>query len=578
LQTLVVNNNGIPVKELEKKKILCITAGTNNPEVFFKHLNRYVKVDTVAIFNATLISNYELDELVAPYTLIIWGQFGLNESPRNRFGWSTNEIDLLTHLIKRKSVILNWFGNPYGLKYLTDLELLHSIIVSYSDSPLDQKMAAEAIFGGIPVVGKLPVSINKRTGFGTNPIIHEQIRLNYSEPAIFNLPDTAFKKIDSLAQFAIDTGATPGCRIIYAKHGSVIYDKCFGYQTYKKEPKVSADAVYDLASLTKIASTTLALIKLYDNGTFEPSTKLATYFPELAETDKENITIAQVLAHHAGLKSWIPFYKNSLDSLGNLDPIWYNKTASNNYSVKVADGIYLNQQFQDSVFKSIIDTPVYHKNKYRYSDLGFYWLAAFVQKLSGDSIHHFVNNQFYSKLGMTHTTYFPLKHRTPSEIIPTENDKLFRKQIIRGYVHDQGAALFGGIAGHAGLFSTANDMAILGQMLLNEGSYGGEVFFTSKSFDVFNKQYFKRKRNRRALGFDKPALKQHEDGPTCISASQQSFGHSGFTGTYLWVDPVNQSVFVFLSNRTFPDAENKLLLDLNIRTQIQQAFYDVFQH
>jgi CubicO group peptidase (beta-lactamase class C family) len=210
--------------------------------------------------------------------------------------------------------------------------------------------------------------------------------------------------------------------------------------------------------------------------------------------------------------------------------------------------------------------------------LGFYWLGKIISNLTADSLQNYIQSNFYSKLGMQHTGYFPLQRFNPERIVPTENDLFFRKQVIRGYVHDQGAAVLGGVAGHAGLFSNANDMAVLGQLFLNKGSYGGEIYFSPRSFELFTRPYFSRRHNRRALGFDKPALKTSDPGPTSESASPESFGHSGFTGTFLWVDPKNQSVYAFLSNRTFPNADNKLLLDLNIRTEIQQAFYDVLQH
>ncbi|MGD9993944.1 MAG: glycoside hydrolase family 3 N-terminal domain-containing protein [Salinivirgaceae bacterium] len=578
LQTLVYNHNAIPIADLDKKRILCIAQGINNATPYFAQLNQYARVDTFLLSTNQTFSKQQLNELLAPYQLIIVGQFGLSEVPRRRFNISANELAVLNYLIETKPVILNWFGNPYGLKYLESAEKAQALLVSYSDTKIDQEIAAQALFGGIPLTGRLPVSVRDFKAGSLLSDEVQQVRLNYAGPEVFNLDEKAFSKIDSLASFAIDTGATPGCQIIYVKDGRVIYNKYFGFHTYAKKQAVKPDDIYDLASVTKIAATTLALVKLTSERKFDPSFRVTQYLPELEGTDKDKIKMSQLLAHQAGLKSWIPFYRNTLDSLGMLMPEWYSSQRSDSFNLPVARDLYLKQAFVDSVFKSIADTPLYHKNRYFYSDLGFYWLGKIIAQLTSDSLQNYVQSTFYSRLGMQHTGYFPLQRFNPERIVPTENDLFFRRQVIRGYVHDQGAAVLGGVAGHAGLFSNANDMAILGQLFLNKGTYGGESYFSPRSFELYTRPYFSRRHNRRALGFDKPALKSSDPGPTSESASPESYGHSGFTGTYLWVDPQNQSVYVFLSNRTFPNAENKLLLDLNIRTEIQQAFYDVLQH
>ncbi|PKP11073.1 MAG: hypothetical protein CVU09_04660 [Bacteroidetes bacterium HGW-Bacteroidetes-4] len=578
LQTLVYNHNTIPISGLDKKRILCIAQGTANASPYFTQLNQYARVDTLLLSSALGFNKKELNELLAPYQLIIVGQFGLSEVPGRQFGISSAELEVINHLIASKPVILNWFGNPYGLKYLESADKAAALLVSFGNTKIDQEIAAQALFGGVQLSGILPVSVrNFKAGSVLSGNV-QQVRLNYAGPEVFDLDEKAFSKVDSLAQFAIDTGATPGCQIIYVKDGRVIYNKCFGYHTYTKKQAVKPGDIYDLASVTKIAATTLALVKLTSEQKFDPSFRLIQYLPELEGTDKDKIKISQLLAHQAGLKSWIPFYRNTLDSLGKIKPEWYRNQRTDSFNIPVARDLYLKQSFVDSVFKSIADTPLYHKNRYFYSDLGFYWLGKIIRNLTADSLQNYVQSNFYSKLGMQHTGYFPLQRFNPDRIVPTENDLFFRKQVIHGYVHDQGAAVLGGAAGHAGLFSNTNDMAILGQLFLNKGTYGGENYFSPRSFELFTRPYFSRRHNRRALGFDKPALKTSDPGPTSASASPESFGHSGFTGTFLWVDPQNQSVYVFLSNRTFPNAENKLLLDLNIRTEIQQAFYDVLQH
>jgi CubicO group peptidase (beta-lactamase class C family) len=318
-------------------------------------------------------------------------------------------------------------------------------------------------------------------------------------------------------------------------------------------------------------------MKLYEQNKINLITKLSKYMPELKHTDKKNIRINQILAHHSGLRPWIPFYKNTLDKNENLRSDLYKTTPNTDFSIPVTGNIFLRNDYIDTIFQAIIDTPRYRKKKYRYSDLGFYLMSELIRKKTGETIDKFATGNFYAPLGMNYTTYNPWKNNTIATI-PSENDKVFRKQIINGYVNDPGAAMLGGVSGHAGVFSNVNDLAKLGQLFLNKGTYGNKKYFDAKTLDIFNNQYFAKKDNRRALGFDKPMFNTEDPGPTCISAPQQSFGHMGFTGTYFWIDPVNQSIYIFLSNRTFPDAENKKLAKHDIRTKIQQAFYDVFKH
>jgi beta-N-acetylhexosaminidase len=577
--TLVQNRNGLlPLKQLENKRILCLSMGGKNKDTFFKYLQRYARVDTLSCSKwTTEIEAHEILDTLTYYTHVIVGHMGISEWPFRQFNMSKVNIELAQKIAEKKSTVLCMFGNPYALRYYNSAENFSSILIAYNDQSSNQKVIAEAVFGGIDVSGTLPISVNEKLKSG-NGLFYNTTRLKYSDPYEFTLSDTAFYKIDSIAQSAIDIKATPGCQIIYVKDGKVVYDKTFGFHTYQKNKGVKWYDIYDIASVTKVASTTLSLMKMYEDNLFDPAAKLSKYFTELIKTDKKSVRINQVMAHHSGFRSWIPFYRNTLTDEGELRADLYSKDSMTPYSIKVARDLYLRNDYVDSVYQAIIDTPLYHKKKYRYSDQGFYWLAKLINKQTGQPINEYVNKIYYSPLGMNNTFYNAWKYKNEENIIPTENDKNFRKQIVRGYVHDQGAALLGGVSGHAGLFSNANDLAKLGQLLLNQGYYGEIQYFSSKTLAVFNKSYFKRKGNRRALGFDKPALKLGDPGPTCRSASQASFGHSGFTGAYFWVDPENQSVFVFLSNRTFPSQENNKLVELNIRTHIHQEFYNVFEH
>ena len=576
--TLIKNdNNLLPFNNLDTKKILYISLGKKNTSVFNNYLSKYTTVDTIVYMHnqKNKISKLQIFDTLKYYTHIIIAQHGVNQWAYKNYKLSKNDILFSEQIAQLKPTVLSFFGNPYALRYYNSLNKFNSIIIGYSNDTLYKKFTAQALFGGIGVNGTLPVTISEQFKSGTS-ITYSKIRLKYTSPYEFGLPDTAFYQIDSIAKDAIAIKATPGCQILYVKNGKVIYEKNFGYHTYKKNTPVKSTDIYDIASVTKVTATTISLMKLYEENKVNLVSKLSKCMPELKHTDKKNIRINQILSHHSGLRPWIPFYKNTLDKDNNLRTDLYKTTPDTEFSIPVTENIYLRNDYIDTIFQAIIDTPRFHKKKYRYSDLGFYLIAKLINKKTGITIDKFASKNFYAPLGMNYTTYNPWQDSIFSTV-PSEDDKIFRKQIINGYVNDPGAAMLGGISGHAGVFSNANDLAKLGQLFLNKGTYGNKKYFNSKTLDIFNKQYFAKKGNRRALGFDKPMLNIEIPGPTCKSASKQSFGHMGFTGTYFWVDPKNQSIYIFLSNRTFPDAENKKLAKHDIRTKIQQAFYDVFK-
>lgn len=576
--TLIQNkNNALPIKNLADKHILAIGVGSGNATTFFQMLNRYKQVDTIC-FDADK-NNFQLADTLLKYHEIIVCYTGIKNVSADNFNIRQNELDLLKQILStQKTVHLCFMGAPYGLALVPHLSAFSSILIAYADDSLWQSKAAQAIFGGIAIDGRLPVTINSSYPAGTGLTIANPIRLGYASPAAFGLLDNAFYKVDSIAQAAIEMHATPGCQILYVKNNKVLYHKCFGYYTYKKLVPVSENNIYDLASITKMAATTLSLMKLYEAHQVNLTTKLFRYLPAFKTKDKRNIRFNEVLAHQSGMKPWIPFYRSTLLKEGGVSQRIYRTEKTDSFNIQVSDQLFIRSDYRDSIYKAIIDTPTYHTKKYRYSDLGFYYLPKLIQQQMGKTIDRFVQDNFYKPLGMDYTLYNPLKKFNKSQVVPTQDDRIFRQQIVQGFVHDPGAAMLGGVSGHAGLFSNANDLAKLGQMLLNQGSYGGQHYLQPKTLTVFNKAYFKRKHNRRALGFDKPALQKGDPGPTCQSASQISFGHSGFTGTYFWIDPKYQSVYIFLSNRTFPDQNNPKLLKNDIRTKIQQEFYNVFEH
>ncbi|MBL7942799.1 MAG: serine hydrolase, partial [Flavobacteriales bacterium] len=370
----------------------------------------------------------------------------------------------------------------------------------------------------------------------------------------------------------IRLGAYPGCRVLAAKDGQVFYDKSFGTLDYRSGEEVTSSTLYDVASITKVVSTTLCVMKLYEEGKLDVNSTLGSYLDIPAENDYHDIVIRDMMSHCAGLVPWIPFWQSTMEN-GKPDTALYRTSPADHFSAQVADDLYLLDSYRDSIMTRILATPVSADHNYRYSDLGYYFLQRIIEKITGKGLDEYVAETYYRPMGLFNTGYRPLDWATEDRIAPTEDDHNFRGSELRGYVHDQGAAMQNGVAGHAGIFSTAQDIAAIMQMLLNGGEYAGQKFLTSETIDYFTTAHYAG--NRRGIGFDKPAMSPGS-GPTCPQASLAGFGHTGFTGTMCWADPDSGIVFVFLSNRVHPNADNKKLQDLNIRTEIQEELYNAF--
>lgn len=477
---------------------------------------------------------------------------------KNRYGLTPDVARLIDTLAEHKRLLLIVMGNPYCLNYLSSAHRIPAILLAYHPTVQAEKAVADALAHRIGVQGRLPMEL-KDFPQGEGEVIRVKPSLR---PALGN-PESRWDYIDSLVQKGLDNKAYPGCQVLVARNAQVLYDKTFGTYSYDDRRPVSRETVYDLASVTKTLSTTLAVMKLYEEKKIQLDDPLSLYLPYLKGSNKEQMSIAEVMTHTAGLKDWIPFYTQWDSSI-------YRREADETYAVPVCAGMYMRKDYTDSIRLRIAASPLRKDRSYKYSDLGFYLLADLVKAVSGVRLDTFVSETFYRPLGMTHTVYNPFLHFPLDQIAPTENDRTFRKQLVRGYVHDQGAAMWGGVSGHAGLFSTADDLAVLLQMLLNGGVYRGHVYLQEESIRKFT-QYYRPSVCRRGLGFDKPSL----SGPSPCGrlASADSYGHSGFTGTFFWVDPQNQTLYIFLSNRVCPDAENNRLSAMNIRTDIQDYVY-----
>ena len=397
--------------------------------------------------------------------------------------------------------------------------------------------------------------------------------MTYGLPESVGMDARRLKKIDSIAKFAISEQMTPGIQLLVARKGKVIYEKSFGYHTYKKSSKVKFNALYDVASLTKILATLPLLMELVDSGVIGLDSTLGELLPSYKDTNKDAITIQEMLSHFAQLKPWIPFYISTLDSVTQKpNPKFYKTKSSKKFPIKINERLYLRKDFRDSIQNKIIASELLQEKKYRYSDLPYYIIKLIIEKHYDLPLDALVQQHFYKSLGANFTTYKPLEKFNKFQIIPTEIDDYFRYDTVHGYVHDMGAAMQDGVGGHAGLFSNANDVAKLMQMYLQEGVYGGKRYFSPNTFNTFNTCHYCDEENRRGIGFDKPQLE--EEGPTCGCLSMTSFGHSGFTGTYAWADPEEEIVYVFLANRTYQESDTNRLSKGNIRTDIQRLIYE----
>ncbi len=574
--TLLQNNDDLlPVKTLDTFRIAALAVGDEGFKTFHHYLSLYTQVDTFHIgIDHEVKDQKELLEKLEKYNLIIASVHTGNRNPYSRKKINGNAADLLNAIRLKKDVVLSAFCNPYALNEFHGLDHFESFIMAYQNNAYANEMAAKLIFGGGIVNGKLPVSINPQFQGGSGLELNEVIRLNYVWPEEIGIERNWLDQIDSIAIEGLIEQAYPGCQIVVASQGKVFYNKTFGYHTYDSARLVLSQDIYDLASVTKISATLLGIMKLVEEGEVDLDYSLCDYLPDLVDTtDYANLSIREILAHQAGLKAWIPFYKKSLSG-GKPRYDVYSLDSTSLYRYRVANNLYINYTYRDSIFDQILKTPVNESGEYKYSDIGYYFLKEIVETKTGQELDKYVEKEFYQPLGMSRTGFKPLYHFRKEEIVPTENDKMFRGQLIHGDVHDPGAAMLGGVGGHAGLFGNANDIAKLMQMYVSSGSYAGREYLNSETVKEFTSCQYCENENRRGAGFDKPMINGEEGGPTCTCVSYMSFGHSGFTGTYAWADPEDEIVYVFLSNRIHPDASNKKLISLSIRTRIQEVIYD----
>lgn len=578
--TLVRNEkNLVPLSGLNHRRIAALSIGEKPGNPFHAMLNNYAPVSTYGIDkNHTPDRALQIMQELEKYDLVIVSLHNNSMFVSADYGMTRESIGLINDLSRRKDVILSLFANPYSLSFfekgILDTE---AIVVAYEDGENFERAAAQAIFGGIQTTGRLPVTARPFFAAGQGIISPQPVRIRFGQPEETGISSSRLTGIDSLAESGIRMGAYPGCQIAVIKDGVMVYNKAFGNHTYDSIQAVSLSDLYDVASVTKVAATTSAVMRLVDEGRLDLNKTLGDYLPWLRESDKNMLSIRDVLSHQARLTSWIPFYRSTMEE-GTLINGIYTEDASEDFNIQVAEGLFMHHSYRDTIFYGIAGSELRNNNDYIYSDLGFILLAEVIREITGQRLDQFIEHFLYNPLGLSVTGFNPLQRFDSGRIIPSEKDTLWRRQVVRGFVHDPAAAMLGGVSGHAGLFSNAQELAVLMQLFLQGGNYGDRQYFGKNTLEEFTRVQFPDNDNRRGLGFDKPSLDDPDSGPACKSASPMSFGHSGFTGTYVWADPAENLVFVFLSNRTYPDQDNRKLIRENIRTDIHQVIYDAIQH
>lgn len=555
-------------KDSVKKDVVYVSVGTSSNNAFANRMIADYNADVVlfdykkdAADIAAIVAKAKKD-----YRHVIIGVHGYNRTPANNFGISKNAVDLVTQLQQKTKAITFVFGNVYAIKNWCNAK---NLVACYEDDSIIHNTAIDLLQGKIAAKGKLPVTVCDQFKFGSGL---STAAVNDAGKRILDV--SRLVVIDSIANDAIAKGATPGAVVLVAKDGKIVYHKAYGNYTYDKTEVVNTESIFDMASVTKVCATTISVMRLYDEGKLDLKKKLGDYLSWVKGTNKEHLTIENILLHQAGLVAYIPFYKETLDSAGVPKPQFYSAVKNDSFSIRVADNMYMRNDWRDTLYKRILESPLGKTGRYIYSDNDFIFLGKIVEAISGMPLNDYVETTFYRPMGLTTTGFKPREQYPLQRIIPTEQEKQFRLQLLRGDVHDPGAAMFGGVAGHAGLFSNAYDLAIIMQMLLNGGTFNGKRYLLEETVKLFTAYHSDI--SRRGYGFDKPEKnnRTRPDPYPSLSASPQTFGHTGYTGTCVWVDPKYDVLFIFLSNRVNPDGgENTKLLRMNVRTNIQEAIY-----
>jgi len=575
----VLNNvdHAIPQKDLGGKKIACIAINAKSTTAFQDMVSNYTRTDNFRWHPGGAAADSLLG-MLEPYDVIIAGVYSTTGQRQDPHSGSPSGMDnFLSSLSDTKHLISVYFGDPKDIESIEGLKSSEGLILAYQQNNFTEKLAAQLIFGGIGGRGRLPVTISKNYPAGYGIWTTANIRLQYGYPENAGISSRKLNhKIDSVVNGGLIAGAYPGCEVIVARKGIVVFHKTYGHHTFDSRIVVQKQDLYDLASVTKVSGPLPGLMLLEGMGLFSHARRLGDYCPSMKGSDKADLEIMDILSHQAGLYPYIRYWKNTVKKNGDYKRRFIRNSPSEKYSVQVADRVYLKSDYRKKIYKEIRKSAIGEK-EYVYSGLSFLLYPEMIEDLSGERYEDFLSKKIYHPLGAWDLVFNPFRYYPLSRIAPTEIDTLFRQQLVHGYVHDEAAAVMGGYSGNAGLFSTANDLLKLFEMYRRMGFYGGEQLIEEEIMKLYTSYQFPENENRRGLGFDKPSLGERDgtakDYP-CPGASPSSFGHSGFTGTFAWADPEQEISYVFLCNRVYPTRDNDKLAEMNIRTAILQSVYD----
>ena len=563
--TLVKNTNNI-LPLTNNKKYLHVAFGENDRgDHLYDKMNKYLNVDTYTNDDITPLFNK------TKYDGILISYHGSSKSPYASNIIPKEIVEKINSISVNNNVVLNLFLNPYSLNSFKSIENFESIVIGYQNNMISQEVLADLLFGVSSFKGKIPVSnnffkVNHGLTFSKKNII------GFSRPSYEGFDTARLSYLDSIAKNAIDSMMTPGIQMLVSRKGKIVYNKSFGYHTYEKVNKLENNHVFDLSSITKILATMPLVLQEFDNKNISLETNLSELFPKKKLNEKGSISIKEMLSHYARLRPWIPFYEETLNRKEKPKSRFYKSNSKSTFSTRVSENLFLKSNYREKIFKSILDSELRDTLEYKYSDLPFYFLKFWFEDLYNKPLNILANEKIFEPLGLKRTMFNPHESISLEEIVPSERDDFFRHSKLHGYVHDEGAAMLGGISGHAGLFSNAYEVAIVLQAMIQKGSYNNQRLFSENSFNTFNYCYYCDNDNRSGVGFDKPQV-EGKHGSTFGGVSMNSFGHYGYTGSIAWADPDEEIIFIFLSNRTYPTRENTLLQTSNIRTRAQEIVY-----
>ena len=574
--TMLRNENQV-IPLANNKKIAVVTIGNKKNDVNNGLVERGYNTTSFVVEKDNMASkSAEWLKALEKFDLVVVSIEKTNMFASKNYGINDATVNFFNRLVAQNDVILNLFACPYALDMFRINNSVKGVVVGYQDEVPAVNAVVKLLSGELEPHGTLPVSVSKfKCGEGIVTSLPVEGNDIPQTGQVLKLDEKYARRLDSVAKSGITKHAYPGCQIIAMKDGQVVYDTCFGTFTYGGGHKVQPDDIYDLASCTKIFASTLAIMKLYDDGLIDLNKTLADFFPNLKNKAHGNLKLIDIMTHQAGLKAWIPFYVKTVDENGPMAK-FYSNEMDENHKLRVAENLYIINEYPDYIFDSVSKTKL-GKKKYLYSDMGFYYMPRIVKQITNQDIEDYLNEKFYQPMNLSHICYQPLNHFIRDQIAPTENDTIFRKQQVWGDVHDQAAAMFGGVAGHAGLFGNAHDLAIIMQMFLDGGVYKGVRYLKPSTINYFTKAHFaSTNENRRGIGFDKLPLKKKGPSTASKSGSMKGYGHTGFTGTFVWADPENNLLIVFLSNRVYPNADANQLMKLNIRSNLHDILYEAY--